>query len=552
MVKKANLLMNTIQAITQILKAEGVNFVACFPSNPLIEELAKADIRPVMFRQERGALMAADGFSRISNRKSFGIALTQSGPGAENSMGGIAQAFSDNVPILYLPAGPRLSEYAVRPNFSAVKTFETVTTHSEVITNADQTVNVMRRAFHHLRNGRPGPVIVEVPADVGSQQLSYKNINYIPPERYAQCPDSTDIKQAIDLLSNAERPVIWAGMGVLLAGASQVLKSFAEATGIPVFCTMGGKSAFDERHPQSLGSGSGATTLPGYRWIQESDVLLALGSSLTRTPYGQTIPDNKDIIHNTESLEDINKDYSVKIGLPGDAKLTLESLLDEFQSRSVQPIDVTKEISHLKYEWMNQWKPLLTSNEVPLNTYRVIYEIIQNLNLENSIITHDAGAPRDCIVPFYPATIPHSYIGWGKTTHLGFSIPLMIGAKLAQPSKFCLNLMGDAAFGMSGLDLETAVRCQIPITTVVLNNSGMATYPIGTSLHMPVAYQRFGATKMKGDYAQMAEGMGATGLVVKQPYEMADALQEAQKLNFNGKTVLIDVHSNMETQRSRL
>ena len=144
------------------------------------------------------------------------------------------------------------------------------------------------------------------------------------------------------------------------------------------------------------------------------------------------------------------------------------------------------------------------------------------------------------------------YIGWGKTTHLGFSIPLMIGAKLAQPSKFCLNLMGDAAFGMSGLDLETAVRCQIPITTVVLNNSGMATYPIGTSLHMPVAYQRFGATKMKGDYAQMAEGMGATGLVVKQPYEMADALQEAQKLNFNGKTVLIDVHSNMETQRSRL
>ena len=123
---------------------------------------------------------------------------------------------------------------------------------------------------------------------------------------------------------------------------------------------------------------------------------------------------------------------------------------------------------------------------------------------------------------------------------------------MAQPRKFCLNLMGDAAFGMSGLDLETTVRCQIPITTVVLNNSGMATYPIGTSLHMPVAYQRFGATKMKGNYAQMAEGMGATGLVVKQPYEMADALQEARKLNSNGKTVLIDVHSNMETQRSRL
>ena len=539
--------MNTVQAITQILKTEGVEQVSCFPSNPLIEELAKANIRPVMFRHERGALMAADGFSRISDREQFGVALTQSGPGAENSMGGIAQAFSDNVPILYLPAGPPLSDYAIRPNFSAVRTFQTVSTYAEVITHPDQTTNVMRRAFHHLRNGRPGPVIVEIPADVSQCELSSDRINYKPPVRFRQRPDLDHIEQAVDLLLKAEKPVIWAGMGVLFAGATRVLKELSETTGIPVFCTMGGKSAFDERHPLSLGAGSGATTLPARRWIQDSDLLFAVGTSLTRTPYGQPIPDGKVIIHNTESLEDINKDYTVEIGLPGDARLTLEEVLEVVRSRDGQPADVTAEIAALKAEWLQEWQPLLTSDEVPLNTYRVIGDIVNTLDLENSIVTHDAGAPRDSILPFYPATVPHSYIGWGKTTHLGFGIPLMIGAKLAQPDKFCLNFMGDGAFGMSGLDIETAVRSNAPITTVVLNNGGMATYPGGT----PTARQRFGTTEMTGDYAQIAEGLGATSLVVTQPDEMAAALRQAQQLNAEGQTVLIDVHSNMEARRSR-
>jgi len=196
---------------------------------------------------------------------------------------------------------------------------------------------------------------------------------------------------------------------------------------------------------------------------------------------------------------------------------------------------------------MTEWTPLLTSDETPLNTYRVIHEINQNLDHDNSIVTHDAGAPRDSLVPFYTATTPHSYIGWGKTTHLGFGIPLMIGAKMAQPDKFCLNFMGDGAFGMSGLDIETAVRCEIPITTVVLNNGGMATYPGG----FPTARETFGVSHMQGSYAKIAEGMGATGIVVKTPAEMAAALKKAQVLNGEGTTVLIDVHSNMEAKKSR-
>ena len=155
--------------------------------------------------------------------------------------------------------------------------------------------------------------------------------------------------------------------------------------------------------------------------------------------------------------------------------------------------------------------------------------------------------PRHSIVPFYTATTPHSYIGWGKTTHLGFGIPLMIGAKLAHPDKFCLNMMGDGTFGMSGLDIETSARAGIPITTVILNNGGMATYPGG----FPVARERYGVSNMQGNYAQIAEGMGAVGLIVKKPGEMRPALQEAQQLNADGKTVLIDVHTSMESKKSR-
>ena len=281
-------------------------------------------------------------------------------------------------------------------------------------------------------------------------------------------------------------------------------------------------------------------------------MLFAVGSSMTRTIYGQPIPMGKTLIHNTESIEDINKDFSVDVGLPGDAKLTLDAMIAEAKSQLGETprhdqTNVTEAIAELNQKWMAEWTPLLSSDEKPLNPYRVIGDIVKTLDWENSIVTHDAGAPRDYIVPFYPATVPHSYIGWGKTTHLGFGIPLMIGAKLARPDRFCLNFMGDGAFGMSGLDIETAVRVGAPITTVVLNNGGMATYPGGYL----TARQRYGTTEMTGDYAQLAEGMGAVGITVMEPTEMALALERAQRLNAEGQTVLIDVHTNLEARQSR-
>ena len=549
--------MNGIHYIAQILKQEGVEWMSCFPSNPLISAAAREGIRPIAFRHERGAVMAADGYSRISDRQRFGVVAVQSQAGAENAMGGLSQAYADNIPILVLLGGNNLDKISVRPNFSAAQKYQGWVKQIEAIYTPSHVGDVMRRAFHALRNGTPGPVVVELTGDVCSLEVPESARTYRSPKLIRQAPEGSDINDAAKALIAAKKPMIWAGAGVLFSGATGALQALAELTATPVFCTMPGKSAFDERHPLALGAGSGATTLPAHRWLSDSDVLLALGSSLTRSPYGQPIRPGKVIIHNTINPNDINKDEAADIGLIGDTCLTIQALIEEIKAQTGgQGVgnrgQIEAEIAAINAQWMEEWTPLLNSDEEPLNYYRVIHEINQNLDLENSIVTHDAGAPRDSIVPFYKATTPHSYIGWGKTTHLGFGIPLMIGAKMAEPDKFCLNLMGDGAFGMSGTDIETAARSKVAITTVLLNNGAMATYSgelqgvIGLE-----ARERYGVSSMQGNYAKIAEGMGAVGITVTKITQIAPALQEAQRLNASGRTVLIDVHANVEHRRSK-
>ena len=542
--------MNGTQFIAQILKQEGVSEMTCFPSNALIEEAAKAGIRPVMFRHERGAIMAADGYSRINAGQKFGVVAMQHAAGAENSMGGLSQAFGDNVPILVLPGGYPLEQRHIRPNFSARDNWKGVTKSVQTIDTPSQIKDVMRRAFHALRNGNGGPVVVEMSLDVCAMEVPEDALGYRSPVVSRSVPSKTDIQDAVKALLAAARPMIWAGSGVLKAQATVELAEFAELTDIPVFTTMEGKSAYDERLPLSLGAGSGATTGQAYEWINESDVIIGLGTSLSHNSYTRKVPEGKNtIIHNTINPDEINKATPSDIGLVGDAKLTLQALIEEVKAQigeGGRDTGVAPHIAASKEKWMAEWLPILNSDEAPLNPYRVINEINKNLDQENSVVTHDAGGPRDCMVPFYTATTPNSYIGWGKTTHLGFGIPLMIGAKLADPSKFCLNYMGDGAWGMSGTDTAAAAKSGLPITTVLLNNGGMATYPGG----FPTAREQYDVSFMEGDYAKITEGMGGVGIPVSQPEELGPAILKARQLNDEGRTVLIDVKSNFESRKS--
>ena len=535
--------------IAQILQSEGVEWLSCFPSNPMIEAVAKLGIQPIAFRHERGAVMAADGYARVSDRKRIGVVAMQSQAGAENSAGGLAQANADNVPILVLPGGNPLNMLFVRPNYSAVNAWSHVTRHAEFITSIDDTANVMRRAMHRLKSGAPGPVVVELPPEIVSQDIPNTAQTYHSPKPIQSAPSAGAIADAARALVDAKNPLLWAGGGVMSAQATEELRQLAELLEIPVYTSLPGKSAFDERHPLSVGSGGLTVTGPARQWLKESDLIFAVGSSLTTTPYGQRFAPDKFLIHAVNDVNEVNKDTVCDIALVGDAKETLRLLIDSVRGlvgEHGRSSGASERVAAAREAWWQSWAPYLQDDRQPISPYRVIWELDQTLDREQSIVTHDAGAPRDQLAPFYTATTPHSYVGWGKTTHLGASIPLMIGAKKAMPERMCVAFMGDAAFGMSGLDMETAVRADLPITVVLLNNGIMATYPGGT----PVAREQFGVTKMGGNYAQIAQGMGAHGIEVDQAGELQGAIREAGRLNREGITVMIDVKTRNEDSRA--
>ena len=403
--------------------------------------------------------------------------------------------------------------------------------------------------MHRLRSSAPGPVVVELPPEVVGQDIPDDALNYQSPRPVRGAPSAGDVADAAKALVDANNPMIWAGGGVMAAQATEELKALAELLEVPVYTSLPGKSAIDERHPLAIGSGGLTTTGPARKWLKESDLIFAVGSSLTTTPYGQQFAQEKFLIHSVNDVDEINKDTICDIGLVGDAKITLNLMIDAVKGLIGEKGRTTGAKDRIKAaqdEWWAAWMPYLQNDSDPISPYRVIWELDQNLDRENSIVTHDAGAPRDQMAPFYTATTPHSYVGWGKTTHLGASIPLMIGAKKAMPERTCVAFLGDAAFGMSGLDMETAVRAELPITVALLNNGIMATYPGGT----PTAREKFGVAHMTGNYAQIAMGLGAEGIHVTKASELPAAIKRAAHLNKEGKTVMLDIKTRNEDSRA--
>jgi acetolactate synthase I/II/III large subunit len=538
--------MKIIDAISAILQREGVEFLSTYPTTPLIDAAAAIGIRPILCRQERVGVGIADGFSRITNGKRIGVFAMQYGPGAENAFPGVATAYSDSVPILVLPLGHQRDRAQVFPLFSSARTYDSVTKWVETLNQPEQVSEVMRRAFNLLKMGRPGPVMVEIPADVALADVDEAIVQaYNVVKSTCSAGNPQDISAAAQVLLQARKPVIHAGQGVLYAEASAELVELAELLQIPVMTTLEGKSAFPEDHPLSLGTGGGVMAGPVYHFLRQADAVFSIGSSLTKHGMATNIPAGKTIIHATNDERDLNKNYAADYPILGHAKLVLRQFIDAIKDlgpdRRVHG-DSAAEVLEAKEAWLREWMSKLTSSEVPITPYRVIWEFMQTVNPRDAIITHDSGSPRDQLVPFYRATAPRSYIGWGKSHALGTGLGLIIGAKLAAPEKFCVNFMGDAAFGMTGLDFETAVRCGIPITTVVFNNSAMA-----IERHaLVVSHERYRTRDIGGHYADMGRAMGGYAERVDKPDEIAAALQRARRANEDGQAVLLEFITSEE------
>jgi len=537
--------MKVVDAIAHAMKAEGVDVLFAYPVNPLIEAAAKVDIRTVIVRQERIGLHMADAYSRMSSGDKIGVFCMQHGPGAENAFGGVAQAYSESVPILVIPAGypRRLAHYY--PNFNSTLNMQHITKWAEPVTMGRAIPEIMRRAFFQLRNGRPGPVMLEVPLDVFNEDVP-DNWQYTPAFSAKTAPAPDDVAVAAQVLAAAAHPVIYAGQGVHYAKAWGELKTLAETWNIPVTTSIEGKSAFPEDHPLSLGSGGRANPRPVKRYLEQADVILGIGCSFALTGFGVQMPKDKTIIHATLDPMDLNKDVVAQYGLIGDAKLTLSALSAAMEDHDKSPAtaraDEPSRIAAMREEWLGEWMPKLTHNEAPINPYRVLWELNNMVDKSNTIITHDAGSPRDQTTPFWQATTPLSYIGWGKTTQLGYGLGLAMGAKLAHPDKLCINVWGDAAIGFTGMDFETAAREQIPILSILFNNFSMAIeIPI-----MPVSQEKYGAIEISGHYGDMAKAFGGYGERITDPNDIVAALQRGIDATRNGQPALLEFITDQE------
>ena len=539
--------MNGDQLMASLLKKEGTEWISCFPAQTLIEACSQEGIRPILCRQERAGVNMADAYSRIHNGNKIGVFTMQHGPGAENAFGGVAQAYADNVPVLLIPGGSTERRIGVHPGFAAIPNYQHITKWAGRINTIERIPEMVSRAFTHLRNGRPGPVLLELPGDVAHAEVPADIEEYQPSRSYKSYAANEDVRDIVTALLKAEAPVINAGQGTLYAEATDELIEFAELVNVPVMTTLAGKSAYPEDHSLALGTGGNTGTLMVDRFLQNTDFVLGIGTSFAISNFTAPMPPEATKAQITNTAEDINRDYRVEYGAVGDAKLVLQQLIEEAKSQlgehgrgDVHGVKV--KISIIKDEFMKEWGPRLNSDETPMSPYRVFNEMMKAIDPRNAIVTHDSGYPRNQLVPFWPALTPRSYIGWGKSTQLGYGLGLALGAKVASPNKLVINVMGDAAFGMSGLDIETASRSGLGTITVVLNNGVMTHYYD----HFPHATENWKSNELGGIYSDTAKSLGAHGERIHNPDDIGPAMTRAVEAANSGQPALLEMITKEE------
>ena len=529
--------------LVRILKEEGVEWVSTFPASPINNACGEEGVPNLMMRTERFAVAVADGFSRVSNGKRFGVCSLQGGmnaAGIQVAYGAIAQAYEDSTPLLCVTEGvpPGISgtgRYDIAAGFSGV------TKLTCYVNKPHRVPGLMGRAFTYLKTGRPGPVLIQLPRNLGEYDES--ELPYKPVKGWKHQGDPRDLRVAVRALLAARKPMIYAGQGVFYADACNELIDFAELVQAPVMTTLKGKSAFPEDHPLSLG----VRGAPAERLLHGSDLIFAVGSSLSPGRFSHHIPDapGKVIVQCTIDETDINRNYRVDHAIVGDAKLVLGQLIAEVNRQAGTEAKPRKglleEVEAVKKEHIEKYMPLLTSDEKPINPYRVYWELMRTIDRRNSFVTHDSGNTRDQLSTVYEALIPHGFMGWGNVSTLGFGLGAAVGAKLAFPERQVVNVTGDAGVGYQLGNYEALVRNRIGITTIHINNSGFSGYGPGFwgPGHSPHTAEVTPSSVL--NMAKALEAMGEYAERVEDPDEIAQALKRAFKENRSGRPAYIEV-----------
>ena len=484
----------------------------------------------------------ADGYARSSGE--VGVAMVTKGPGRCNAFTAIVNAFTDCVPLVVIFGHSSRKQLAkgMLQEVPYLDTFQTMAKWTFSIPSPERVPEVFRRAFTLARSGRPGPVIIEIPQDISMAEADLAP--YQKTRRVRFGPDPEDIDKLMELMQAAKRPLIYVGRGGLWSGATDALVRVAETYAIPVMATLPAKGAMPEDHPLCLGLGGYPravySTGASKKFAEDADLVIALGCSFRQHATSSWLPKpaNAKLVQIDVDPAELHKNYSADLVILSDIKLFLQALsqqgaqkLDAWREGKLSA--VVDEIRELKGQWLDSWKPRLTSEEIPINPYRACWDLMNCLDRRNTILLHDAGVTRAYVSHHYEALFPNGFIGFGGTSAMGWSTPAAMGAKLAHPDKTVVNVTGDGSFGMTGMEIETAARNDIRTLTVILNNESLGASR--ETLHERFKGHEIGIS-LRGDYAAVARALGAYGERIGKPGEIQPAVSRA--LAYPGPAVL--------------
>ncbi len=528
--------------IARILKQEGVEWVSTFPVCRVNNALGREGIPMVMMRDDRYAVAVADAFSRITAGRQIGVCTFQGGvnaAGMQYAYAGMAQAFEDGSPVLCITDGVPIGSSG-NSQFDVFNSMTTVSKWFGYIDNPERVPEFMRRAFTLLRSGRPGPVVLAVPDPTGTYDETADPYHPVKGAKTAPVPE--DVALAVDLLANAQNPLIYAGEGVVYAGASQDLVALAEMANAPVVTTLKAKGAFPENHPLFVGVRGDHVT----NYLNKSDLILAVGSSLSPGRFSHGIPNaaSKTIIHcNVDELH-VNKVYPTAQAVIGDAGYTLRALADELAGRPSQSArsreDVALEVRTERDAGLAQYREAMASDDQPINPYRVYAGLMEVLDPHNSFITHESGNTRDQLSTVYDTLEPRGFLGWGNVSTLGFGWAASVAAKMADPARPAVTVTGEAGLGYMLGNLEVALRQKLGITVAHISNGGFAGYGPGFwgPGHDPFTHAVLGPGEV--DMSKVIGELGFHTERVAEPSEVVPALRRALAANQNNQPAYIE------------
>jgi acetolactate synthase-1/2/3 large subunit len=523
------------QILMEVLKEEGVDSIFGYPGGAIIDiydELAKTDIQHVLVRHEQAAVHSADGYARASG--GVGVCLVTSGPGVTNTVTGIASAYMDSVPMVIL-SGQVPTALIGNDAFQEVDIVgitRPCTKHNYLVMSIEELAATVKEAFHLARSGRPGPILVDIPKDVTKETCEYAPGKAVKLKSYNPTynPNMKQLKKIVNLIESTERPMIFAGGGVILSKASSQLTELARKTRIPVTTSLMGLGAFPETDPLSLGMIGMHGTYRANMCTSACDLLISIGVRFDDRVTGKTdaFCSQAQIVHIDIDPTSIRKNIPVTIPVVGDCKISLEhlnELLDQVELGNLEEkrkpwfgqIEEWKSTNSLAYEQKEAIKP------------QFVVEKLYELTKGQAIITTEVGQNQMWAAQYYQFDQPNHFITSGGLGAMGFGLPAAIGAQIAFPDAIVVDIAGDSSIQMNIQEMATAVQSGLPVKVVILNNGYMGMVRQWQELFYD---KRYVSTCMDcaPDFVKLAEAYGAVGLRATKPEEVEAVLAKGLKI----------------------